>query len=430
MEALLAGVEPLTWSRRFARRAQGVTGSVIRELLKLTEQPEIISFAGGLPAPEAFPLEAVERACRSVIERNGVAALQYGPTEGYLPLRELILQQLAPSGIAATTDNVLVTTGSQQGLDLVGKLFLDPGDSIATEQPTYLGALQAFRAYQPEFVPLPIDAQGVRTEPLEAALRLGPKLLYVQPNFQNPSGATLGRERRQRLVEMAGRHGVPIVEDDPYGQLRYEGQPLPSLARIDAEMRAGGAGRTPEDSGVLYLGTLSKTLGPGLRIGWVVGPAAVLRKLAHLKQGADLQTSTFTQMVAWETARAGFLDVHLQRVRALYRERRDAMLRALAEHFPGEVRWTRPQGGLFLWVTLPPELDSDELLARALQRNVAFVPGAPFFTGPGGAACLRLNFSYGGPATIEEGVARLGVVLREALAGRHASPAFSLAGAR
>jgi 2-aminoadipate transaminase len=397
-----------TWADRFAQRTAGLTSSAIRELLKLTERPEIISFAGGLPAPEAFPVAAVEAACRLVLERHGATALQYGATEGYLPLRELLVRHMGRYGIEATPDDVLITSGAQQALDLVGKLLINPGDHVVVEEPTYLGALQAFRVYQAQFLSVPMDGEGIRLDRLEGALRCGPKFLYALPNFQNPSGVTLGRDRRRRLVELASHYGVPIVEDDPYGQLRYEGEHLPPLMTM---------AETPAQS-VLYLGTLSKILGPGLRIGWVVAPPEVIRRLGQLKQGADLHTSTFTQMVAYETARGGFLDAHIRHVRQVYGRRRDAMVRALEAHFPEEVRWTRPEGGLFLWVTLPPELDSSSLFARALQEKVAFVPGAPFFAGEGGASSLRLNFSYSSPQRIEEGIARLGKVIRQALALR------------
>jgi 2-aminoadipate transaminase len=412
LEAVLAPVAPLGWADRFAQRAAGVTGSAIRELLKLTERPEIISFAGGLPAPEAFPLAAVDSACRRVVEHHGPEALQYGATEGYLPLRELLVRHMGRYGVAATPENVLITSGAQQALDLVGKLLVNPGDRVAIEQPTYLGALQAFRAYQAQYLPVPLDGEGADVGRLEQALRGGPKFLYALPNFQNPSGTTLSLPRRRRMVELAAHYGVPIVEDDPYGQLRYEGQHLPPLAALDAEMRGTAEG------GVIYLGTLSKILGPGLRIGWVVAPVEVIRKLVQLKQGADLHTSTFAQMVAYETARGGFLDAHVKHVRKVYGRRRDVMLRSLEAHFPAQVRWTRPQGGLFLWVTLPPELDSAALLGRSLEQKVAFVPGAPFFPGEGGGSTLRLNFSYSAPVRIEEGVGRLGKVIREALARR------------
>jgi 2-aminoadipate transaminase len=417
VEAVQTQPDQVTWSDRFAQRTEGMTSSAIRELLKLTERPDIISFAGGLPAPEALPLAAVTAASQRVLEQNGAAALQYGGSEGYLPLRELLVRHMGRYGLAATPDNVLITSGAQQALDLVGKLLVDPGDHVATEEPTYLGALQAFRAYQPRYLPVPLDRDGMRMDALERALQGGPKFLYALPNFQNPTGVTMALERRRRLVELAAHYGVPVLEDDPYGRLRYDGEHLPTLAEIDAEANGGGDAR-PFRGGVIYVGSLSKILGPGLRIGWVLAPDDVVRKLVQLKQGADLHTGTFAQMVAYETARGGFLDAHVHHVRKVNGRRRDAMLRALEAHFPEEVHWTRPQGGLFLWVTLPPGLDSASLLARALEERVAFVPGRPFFPGEGGGQCLRLNFSYCPPPRIEEGIARLGLVIKQALAQR------------
>lgn len=412
LEATLTDVHAETpWQARFAQRTRGVTSSAIRELLKLTEQPDILSFAGGLPAPEIFPLAEVEAAAHRVLAEHGRTALQYSTTEGCLPLRELLVRHMGRYGIQVTPDNVLITSGSQQALDLIGKLLLNPGDVVLTEAPTFLGAIQAFTAYQAEFVTVPIDDEGLRVDLLAEALRSGPKFLYVLPNFQNPGGVTLSLERRRRLVALASRHGIPIVEDDPYGQLRYEGHHLPSLVKVDAEYHGCAHGERAFRGGVLYLGTLSKTLAPGLRLGWVVAPVEVIQRLVRLKQGTDLHTSTFVQMLAYEVARGGFLDRHVRVIRKVYGDRRDAMLRALKIHFPPGVRWTHPQGGLFLWVTLPPGLDSAELLEEALKEKVAFVPGAPFFPCGGGANTLRLNFSYCNPQKIEEGIRRLGAVL-------------------
>jgi 2-aminoadipate transaminase len=405
------------WSERFAQRTQRMTSSAIRELLKLTEKPDVISFAGGLPAPELFPCAEVERATEKVLRGQGQTALQYAPTEGYLPLRELLVRQMARYGIRVKPANVMITSGSQQGLDLVGKLFVNAGDRILTESPTYLGALQAWSAYQADYLTVPVDDDGLDVEKLEAQLRGGPKFLYILPNFQNPAGVTLSLERRRRLVELANHYGAPIVEDDPYGQLRYEGEHLPPLVQIDAELH-GCAQQDCEFTGdVLYLSTLSKTLAPGLRIAWVVAPEAVISRLVQMKQGADLHTSTFCQMVAYEVARDGFLDRHVRKIREVYGERRNAMLGALERHFPHEVRWTKPHGGLFLWITLPSGFDSSELLKEALDKErVAFVPGASFFPRGGGERTLRLNFSYAGPEVIDEGVRRLGDVIKRKLA--------------
>jgi len=406
------------WTDRFAQRTQRMTSSAIRELLKLLEDPEIISFAGGLPAPEVFPREQVERAARRVLEEQGATALQYGATEGYGPLREMLVRHMSRYGIDVGPENVLVTTGAQQALDLVGKLLINPGDHVATEEPTYLGAIQAFTSYQAEYLTVPIDDAGMQMGALEDVLRAAPKFIYVLPNFQNPGGVTLSLSRRRRLVELAARYGTPIVEDDPYGQLRYDGQHLPPLVKLDADRTGCAHGERSFRGRVLYLGTLSKTLAPGLRIGWVVAPEEVILKLTQMKQGADLHTSTFAQMVAYETARGGFLDRHVRRIREVYRARRDAMLGALGRHFPPGVRWTRPQGGLFLWVTLPRGVDAGELLPHALARKVAFVCGSAFHPRGGGAHTFRLNFSYCTPEVIEEGIGRLGAVLRRHLPRR------------
>jgi 2-aminoadipate transaminase len=403
------------WTDRFAHRTERMTSSVIRELLKLLEDPEIISFAGGLPAPEVFPLERIEEATRRVLREQGAQALQYGPTEGYRPLRDLLVRHMGRYGIKVGAENVLITTGSQQGLDLIGKLLLNPADRVAVEDPTYMGAIQAFTSYQARYLTVPLDEEGMRTDLLEEALRAAPKFVYVLPNFQNPAGVTLSLERRRRLVEMAAHYGTPIVEDDPYGQLRYEGDHLPSLVKLDAELHGCANGERSFRGAVIYLGTLSKTLAPGLRIGWVVAPAEVAGRLVQMKQGADLHSSTFAQVIAYEVARGGFLDGHVRTIREVYGARRGAMLASLQRHMPAGVRWTRPQGGLFLWVTLPGGMDAAEILPRALAAKVAFVPGGAFHARGGGANTFRLNFSYSPPEVIEEGIRRLGQVLASAL---------------
>jgi len=409
-------IAPTLWNERFAQRTQRMGSSIIRELLKYTEKPDVLSFAGGLPAPEVFPFEEVKRAADAVLEQQGrETALQYSPTEGYLPLRELLVRHMSRYGIMVTPANVLITTGSQQGLDLIGRLFVNPGDRILTESPTYLGALQAWSAYQADYLPVPIDDDGLDVDQLEAQLRGGPKFLYILPNFQNPAGVTLGVERRRRLVELANHYGAPIVEDDPYGQLRYEGEHIPPLVQIDAEYHLSAKGG--EFTGdVLYLSTLSKTLAPGLRVAWVVAPESVTSRLVQMKQGADLHSSTFCQMVAYEVAKDGFLDRHVKTIREVYGQRLKAMLAAFERHFPEGVQWTRPQGGLFLWVTLPPGFDSAELLKEALgQERVAFVPGAAFYPRGGGERTCRLNFSYLGEDMIDEGIRRLGTVIKRRL---------------
>ncbi len=325
----------------------------------------------------------------------------------------MVARHTARYGISVTSENVLITTGSQQALDLVGKVFLNPGDHVLVERPTYVGALQAWNAYQAEYLAVRIDEDGMRTDELDTALRGGPKFIYALPNFQNPTGVTLSLERRKALIRLADVHGVPILEDDPYGQLRYEGQHLPPLVTLDAEYRGlPGAGYS---GNVIYISTFSKTLAPGLRLGWIVGPPDVIQHLAQAKQGVDLHTSSFTQLLAFEVARSGFLDLHVRRLRRAYAERRDAMLSAMARSFPSNVHWTRPQGGLFLWVTLPESVDAAELLKRALAERVAFVPGAAFFPDGSGRNTMRLNFTSRPPSEISEGIARLGRVLSTTL---------------
>jgi 2-aminoadipate transaminase len=399
------------WKERFAQRTQRITTSLIRELLKLTEQPDIISFAGGLPAPDVFPVEEVRAATERVLKDHGTTALQYTTTEGYRPLRELLVRHMGRYGVEVRPENVLITSGSQQALDLIGKLLINPGDRVLTEAPTYLGALQAFNAYQADYLPVPVDDDGMDVDALEEQMRAGPKFVYALPNFQNPAGVTLSMGRRRRLVERAAHYGIPIVEDDPYGQLRYEGEHLPSLVRLDAEGHDCANGERAFTGNVLYLSTLSKTLAPGLRVAWVVAPEAVISKLVQIKQGADLHSSTFCQYVAYEVAKGGFLDKHVRRIRTVYGERRDAMLRALDRHAPPGVRWTRPGGGLFLWVTLPEGFDTLTLLDEAVAEKVAFVPGSAFYPCGGGERTMRLNFSYAAPDVIEEGIRRLSKVI-------------------
>ena len=397
------------WRHRYAQRTQRMTSSVVRELLKITARPDIISFAGGLPAPELFPIEEFRAAADTVLRTHGPQSLQYSLTEGYPALRELIVRRMARYGIVVTIDNVLITTGSQQALDLIGKVLINPGDKILTEEPTYLGAIQAFTMYGAEYVTVPIDDDGLQTDRLEEALRSGPKFIYALPNFQNPAGTTLPLARRTELVALANRYGVPIIEDDPYGQLRYEGEHIKPLVVLDAESHH--CQNNGHYSGnVIYLSTFSKTLAPGLRLGWVVAPKDVLSMMVQAKQGTDLHSSTFDQMVAYEVARDGFIDRHLLRIRDVYRRRRDVMLAALARAFPDPaigVRWTRPQGGLFLWVTVPDGIDAGELLLEAVEERVAFVPGTAFHPYGGGRHSMRLNFSNAGEAQIEEGIGRL-----------------------
>ncbi len=400
------------WTARYARRSKNITSSQIRELLKITQRPGMISFAGGLPAPEVFPIERFEEACHKVLTQQAASALQYGATEGYEPLRELIAGNMARYGIKAKVENVLITSGSQQALDLIGKLFINAGDRVLVEAPTYLGALQAFNVYGAEYVSVPVDEDGLRTDLVEKPLRSGPKFMYILPNFQNPAGTTLSEGRRHQLVLLADKYGIPIVEDDPYGQLRYEGEHLSPLVVLDRENLRRDSGYSIGN--VIYLSTFSKTLAPGLRLGWIVAPPEIIGKLAQLKQGADLHTSTFTQFVAYEVARDGFLDKHVKLIRQVYRERRDMMLEALRENFPPTVTWTHPHGGLFLWVTLPEGLDMQAIFQSAIEHSVAFVPGNSFYANNPQEGCrhMRLNFSNAAPEQIREGIGRLAAAVK------------------
>jgi 2-aminoadipate transaminase len=401
------------WEYRYAHRMQKMGSSVIRELLKLTEQPDIISFGGGLPAPEVFPVKEFKEACNYVLEHFGAQALQYSTTEGYRPLREMIARHTSRYSVPITPDNILITSGSQQALDFIGRLFINRGDYIALESPTYLGALQAWNAYGAQYISVPADENGMIVDELEKALRIGPKFIYVLPNFQNPSGSTLSLERRKKLVELADKYGVPIVEDDPYGQLRYEGEHIPSVVSLDSAYR--GHDGECYSGNVIYMSTFSKLLAPGLRLAWVVAPEEVIKRLVMTKQAADLHTASFNQYVAYEVGKGGFLDEHVKVIRATYKERRDVMLEMMEEMFPSEARWTHPLGGMFLWGILPEGTNAAEVLKVAIERKVAFVPGASFHPNGGGDNTMRLNFSYSSPENIREGITRLGTTLKEIL---------------
>jgi 2-aminoadipate transaminase len=410
------------WAHRFAQRTKTAKSSIIRELLKLTQRPEVISLAGGLPAPEVFPVARFQEACQRVLQTQSTTALQYGPTEGYRPLREYIVAHMARYGILASVDNVLITSGSQQALDLIAKLLINRGDRILVESPTYLGALQAFDLMGAEYVTVPTDDHGMQTCNMEQALRSGPKFMYILPNFQNPGGTTLSRSRRDQLVALSDKYGIPIIEDDPYGQLRYEGEHVPPLVVLDRTNLTRDDGYNLGN--VIYLSTFSKVLAPGLRVAWIVAPPEVISKLVQLKQSTDLHTSTFTQMVVYEAARDGFIDEHVKLIRAVYKERRDAMLESLNDFFPPEVSWTRPHGGLFLWVTMPPGVDSSRLLDTALRQDVAFVPGDPFYPKGDEGSHMRLNFSNAKPEMIREGIRRLSIAVAHELEHRTAAVAM------
>jgi 2-aminoadipate transaminase len=391
----------------FARRTQGMKSSAMRDLMAITARPEVISLAGGLPDTSTFPAEDVASLMARVAADASARALQYGPTEGMDELKRCIVAVMAEEGMDVGEDELLVTTGGQQVIDLVCKTLIDPGDVIVAEGPTYPGAVPTFAAYEADVVQLEMDAGGMRVDLLEETLdrleREGrtPKFVYTVPTFQNPAGVTMTLERRHRLVQLAKDRELLVLEDNPYGLLRYEGDALPPLYALD------------RGEYVIYLGTFSKILSPGLRLGWTAAPRPVLEKLNLGKQGADLCSSTLGQYFVIEYfAQRNWRDL-LGRLRELYRRRRDTMLDALAEHFPREAEWTRPAGGLFIWATLPEYIDTTDLLARALRERVAFVPGrAAYLDGRGGSA-MRLNFSGVGEDDLHEGVARIGKVVSE-----------------
>jgi 2-aminoadipate transaminase len=406
---------PTPWQHRFAQNAQSTQSSAIRELLKVTQNPEVISFGGGLPAPELFPAEEFKAASDRILTQTPALALQYSTSEGYAPLREMIARQMDKYGMKLGLDNILITTGSQQSLDLVSKLMLNNADRILVEDPTFLGALQVFGIFGARYVTVPIDDDGLQTDRLPEAFRSGPKFMYVIPTFQNPGGVTLSMKRRETLIALSDQYGIPILEDDPYCQLRFEGEALPPLQALDAARLKTTDGYSAGN--VIYLGSFSKTLAPGLRLAWISAPPEVIAKLVQMKQGADLHTPIFVQMMAYETARDGFLERHIEKIREVYRERRNVMLGAMDEFFPPEVHWTQPAGGLFLWVRLPEGMVSSELLRAALKMNVAFVPGNSFFAidEKAGDRYFRLNFSNMKPDRIREGIHRLANAIREAM---------------
>lgn len=387
----------------YAERMDGVKASEIREILKLTQLPDVISFAGGLPAPEMFPLEEIKEVAQDVLEEMGTTALQYATTDGLVPLREKIAERMKKFGVDTTYENILITSGSQQGLDFTGKIFLNPDDVVLCESPSYLGALNAFKAYQPRFIEVPTDDEGMIIEELEKILENNKniKVIYVIPDFQNPSGRTWSVERRKKLLELANKYNLPIVEDNPYGELRFEGEMPPSIKHFDTEGR------------VIFLGSFSKTFCPGFRIGWVCADQEVLRKYILVKQGADLQANTFTQLQLNKFLEKYDLDEHIEKIKAVYKKRRDLMLNTMKAEFPQEVKFTHPQGGLFTWVELPKHMNARELAKKAIEKKVAFVPGGSFFPNGGNENTMRLNYSNMDEERIVIGIKRLAEVIKE-----------------
>jgi len=390
---------PIQW--QFSERAQQLQSSAIREILKITQRPEIISFAGGLPSPATFPVDVMKAAYDKVLSETGKQALQYGPTDGYAPLREWIAGYLSTEDCTILPEQILMVSGSQQALDLLGKVLIDEGSRVLVETPSYLGALQAFSVYRPEFKSVETDDHGLVPSSLDAVAE-GARLLYALPNFQNPTGRSLSLERRRELVETCARLGLPLIEDDPYGSLSYKGEPMPRMLNMNPD-------------GVIYMGSFSKVLTPGIRLGYVCAPLPLVRRLELAKQAADLHTAQLTQMVVHEVVKDGFLQRHIPTIRTLYANQCQVMLDALDEQFPEGVTWTRPEGGMFIWVTLPKHIDAQALLDQAIAARVAFVPGAPFYANEPATNTLRLSFVTVPPERIREGIAVLGKLIKDHL---------------
>jgi 2-aminoadipate transaminase len=390
----------------FSERALQLTSSAIREILKVTERPDVISFAGGLPAPGGFPVDVVRAAFDKVLVSNPRAALQYGPTEGYAPLRAWVADDLNRNGANVTPEQILIVSGSQQALDLLGKVLIDKDSKVMVETPSYLGALQSFSLYQPRYESVASDEGGLIPEAITPASAQGARFLYALPNFQNPTGRTLNRARREGLVQQAARLNLPVVEDDPYGELRYAGEPQPSLLALGGDVGAH----------VIRMGSFSKVLAPGLRLGYIVGSRKLIDKMVQAKQATDLHTSTLTQMAVYEVVKDGFLAQHLPTVRELYRKQCGYMLEALQREFPSAATWTRPEGGMFIWVTLPEGIDTSLLLRQAIEEKVAFVPGQPFYANtPSPRNTLRLSFVTVPEEKIRSGMAILGRLIKAQL---------------
>jgi 2-aminoadipate transaminase len=393
----------------YSKNALNMKRSEIRELLKFTRQPSIISFAGGLPGPETFPVKDLEEIACQVLRERGAVALQYGPTEGEVTLRMEVAKWLSRENPAINPENILITSGSQQGLDIVSKVFLDPKDIVIVELPSYIGGLQAFSAYRAKMIGVPQDDQGMKMDLLEKTLgKLAskakkPKFIYVVPDFQNPSGVTMSLERRKRLLELAYQYEIPIVEDSPYRDLRYTGKPAPAIYGMDTEDQ------------VIVLGTFSKLLCPGLRLAWIMAPVEWMDRMVVAKQGMDLCSPTFTQLMVAEYLRRGLLHEQVETIRKLYGIKLEVMLKALREHMPKDVKWSKPQGGLFLWVTLPKNMSANELFKEAIEKKVAYVVGSAFHCNGKGQNTMRINFSYSTEEQIEVGIKRLASVIKENL---------------
>lgn len=392
-------VHPERWP--VAPHVRNLETSIIREILKLTSQPGVISFAGGLPAPELFPLEDIRKVTNEVIDKFGAPTVQYSLSQGILPIREILAQRATERGTASKAENILITSGAQQGIELLARAFIDPGDYVLTENPTYVGALQAFNYYQARYCTVEMDENGMIIDQVEDAIKKHkPKLIYTVSNFQNPTGITLSLERREELLRLAGKYDIPVMDDNPYGDIRFSGEPLPTLKSLSGNQ-------------VVALRTFSKTFAPGFRIGWMNGPEPIIKVFEKVKQCADLHTSTFSQYVIAEYLKQGLLEKQLEVIKKDYLIKRDLMVKSMEEHFPEGVSWTKPDGGLFLWVTLPEHMSAKDLLPKAVELKVAYVFGEPFFPNGGGKNTLRMNFSNATHEGIVEGVQRLGKLFKE-----------------
>lgn len=390
-------------NNKFSRRTQNLKASEVREILKVTERPEIISFAGGLPAPELFPIEEIKIACIEVLNDKGQAALQYSTTEGYIPLREAICGRMKNLGIETSIDNVIITTGSQQALDLSGKLFIDEGDTIICESPTYLAAINAFKAYMPKFQEVAMDEEGMIMEELEKTLKDNPnaKFIYTIPDFQNPTGRTMSLSRRKKLIELANQYDIVIIEDNPYGEVRFAGEKLPPVKHFDTEGR------------VIYLSTFSKIFAPGLRLGWICADKKFIDKYVPFKQNVDLHSDIFAQMITAKYMELFDIEAHIEKIREVYRHRRELMINCIKEEFPKNAKYTLPDGGLFIWVELAENVDTSKLFVKALENNVVFVSGQSFFPNGNCKNGFRLNYSNMPDERIIEGIKRLATVIKE-----------------
>ena len=396
----------------YSDRAGKMRKSEIRELLKVTQDPEIISFAGGLPNPKSFPIKDLEGVITSVLENHGQVALQYGTTQGLRELREAVAERAYKDGMETTADDVIITSGSQQALDTVGKVFLNPGDTALVGLPTYLGGINAFRSYEANLTGIPLDKDGMRIDILEETIKkllkddIHPKFVYVVPTFQNPAGVVMPESRRKQLVDIANEYSLMIVEDDPYGKLNFDIPPVKPIKAFD------------DEGCVIYMSTFSKVLSPGFRLAWTIASEGLTRKMIICKQALDLCTNTFTQFIANEFIRSGSLDLHIMKICEMYKPKRDIMMSSMEKYFPEGYVCNKPKGGMFAWVTLPEGIDTETMFLDAIKEKVAYVHGKAFHVDGGGSRSMRLNFSYASNEQIEEGIKRLGNVIRKKLETR------------